>query len=224
MSIREIIEAITVTAELTGTQLSGVAMASMASDLMAEFSEPAILGALSRCRRELSGRLTQSAVVERIEQGDGRPGSNEAWGIAVSAFDEGATVVLSNEIAEAMAAARPVLDSGDEVGARMAFRDAYDRIVRTARANGVKSPTWFPSIGLDPARRVDAIQNAVAMGRLAPPQAAQYLPAPTTPTDRARGAVIAGLLTGNVVQMPNDPAFRAGIEKMKAVLRKEKAA
>jgi hypothetical protein len=223
MSARDIVSAIAVTAELTQTQLSAVAMKSMADDLMAEYLESAILAALTRCRRELPGRLSQSAVIERIDQADGRPTANEAWGIALAAFDEAATVVTNDEIGDAMAAARPVMDGGDEVGARMAFRDAYDRIVRKSRLEGVRAK-WYPSLGHDPLLRVDAIKRAEERGLLTKSQASAYLPAPMTDDDRARGGVIAGLLTGDVAQMPNDPEFKRRVGDLMAVLKGRQAA
>ena len=223
MSISDVVKAIAVTAELTGTQLSADAMKAMASDLAGEHYESAIMAALTRCRRELPGRLTQAAVVERIEQADGRPGANEAWGIALSAFDEAATVILNEEINEAMAAARPVMNSGDDIGARMAFRDAYERVVRKNRITGIK-PKWYPSLGHDPMLRADAIQAAEARGLLTRSQAAAYLPAPITSEDQARGAVIAGLLTGTVAPMPKDPQFKANVGKLLSVLKQERAA
>ena len=220
MSAIEVVKAIAVTAELTGTQLSADSMKAMAGDLMAEYAESSILQALTRCRRELSGRLTQAAVVERINSDDGRPSANEAWGIALSAFDENATVITNEEINFAMSAARPVMNSGDEVGARMAFRDAYDRVVRQNRTAGIK-PSWYPSLGHDPLLRVDAIQQAEAMGLLTTSQASAYLPAPTTKEDAERGAVIAGLLSGTVAKMPNDPDFKKRIGNLLSVLKQE---
>lgn len=211
--MKNVIDAIAVTAELTGTQLSGAAIATMATDLMAECSETSVLSALVRCRRELTGRLTLAAVLERIDQEDGRPKSSEAWGIAVEAFDEGVTVVLNDEIGEAMAIARPVMNAGDEVGARAAFREAYDRVVRRNRVNGAPVK-WFPSLGHDLALRVDAIQLAVDRGLLTRSQASAYLPSPMSEDDKERGVVIAGLLTGTVAPMPNDPEFKARIGKL----------
>lgn len=223
MSIIEIVKGIAVTAELTGSTLSPEAMKAMATDLAAEYPESAILQALSRCRRELSGRLTQSAVIERIDQADGRPSANEAWGLALSAFNEALTVVLNDEIGKAMAAARPVMDGGDEVGARMAFRDTYDRVVRQNRAIGFK-PKWYPSLGHDPLLRVDAIKLAEERGLLTHSQAMTYLPAPITAEDQARGAVIAGLLTGTVAPMPKDPEFKARVSQLLEVLKPGEAA
>lgn len=221
MSTKEIVEAIAVTAELTSTQLSGVAMAAMAKDLMAEYPDAAILAALSRCRRELTGRLTQAAVVERIEQVDGRPGANEAWAIALTAFDESATVVLNDEIFAAVEAARPVMASGDEVGARMAFRDAYERIVREGRATGAR-PRWYPSLGTDPEKRALAIEAAVGRGLLPIERVAGLLPKPITDEEHARGQAIAGLLTGQVEHVP-DAQFQARISELRDQLKGRRA-
>lgn len=223
MSAADIVSAIAVTAELTNTQLSASAMKVMAGDLITEYSESAILQSLVRCRRELSGKLTQQSIVERINQADGRPGANEAWGIALSAFDEAQTVVLNDEITEAMGAARPVMNSGDDVGARMAFRDAYERIVRNNRSVGSK-PKWYPSLGHDPLLRVDAIKAAEERGLLTRSQVSAYLPAPITKEEQERGAAIAGLLTGNVAPIPKDPEFRARIAELVSVLKKPEAA
>lgn len=223
MSVADIVSAIAVTAELTNTQLSASALKVMASDLISEYSDESILQALVRCRRELSGRLTQQSIIERINQADGRPGANEAWGIALSAFDEAQTVVLNDEITEAMGAARPVMDSGDDVGARMAFRDAYERIVRNNRTSGAQ-PKWYPSLGHDPLLRVDAIKAAEERGLLTHSQACAYLPAPITAEEQQRGAAIAGLLTGTQTPMPKDPEFRDRITELISVLKKSEAA
>ena len=72
----ELAEALAVTAELTGTELSVAAAKVMATDLAA-YPRQQVLGALARCRRELKTRLTMAAVIERLD--DGRPGAEEAW-------------------------------------------------------------------------------------------------------------------------------------------------
>ena len=154
------------------------------------------------------------------EDRDGaRLGSSEAWAIAISAYDEAATVMLNDEIVEAMDIARPVLDAGDEIGARAAFREAYDRIVLRNRS-ACRPVKWWPSLGHDVTRREEVIRSAVDRGLLTQEQANPYLPAPVTP----QGEFIAGLLTGNVVQMPNDPEFRKRISGLKAMLKGGKAA
>lgn len=224
MSQAEIVKAIAVTAELTGATLSGPAIAIMAKDLLEVATEDRILAALTRCRRELTGKLSPGAVMERLQQSDNRPSANEAWGIAMQAFDEAQTVVLNDEIAEAMGVARGIMQEGDEVGARMAFRDAYERIVRDARECGTCSPRWYPSLGHDPLLRIDAIKAAEDRGLLTHSQACAYLPAPISAEDQARGAAIAGLLTGAPAAMPRDPEFKERLAKLASMLKKPAAA
>lgn len=101
--------------------------------------------------------------------------------------DEGASVFWSNEIQAALGIARPVLDAGDKVGARMAFKQAYERIVRAARADN-RRPEWSLSIGWDKHGRADAVRQAVSRGLLSAEQAAGYLPHSPSP--------IAALLEG----------------------------
>lgn len=104
------------------------------------------------------------AQLEKHAADDGRPGSDEAWAIALASADERDTVVWSDEIAEAFTAARPVLAAGDEVGARMAFRQTYDRLVGAGRRAG-RAVQWQASLGSDPERRALAIAAATRAGR-----------------------------------------------------------
>lgn len=97
--------------------------------------------------------------------GDGRPGADEAWSNAITARDENETVVWTAEMAEAWGIASAVMTAGDETGARMAFRQAYDRLVAEARRAGAR-PTWQASLGHDPDRRNAAVAAAVDAGRL----------------------------------------------------------
>jgi hypothetical protein len=117
---------------------------------------------------------------------DGRPGPEEAWAIALRSQDEAETVVWTEEIAQAMGIARPVLDAGDEVGARMAFREAYSRIVQAARHEG-HTPGWMASLGFDTERRQVALETAAASGRLSRGETYQ-LTAPVTAPMLALGA------------------------------------
>lgn len=113
------------------------------------------------------------AQIERNRQADGRPTADEAWPIALASADESRTVVWSSETAEAWGIARPVYLAGDEVGARMAFKAAYARLVSEARA-AREQVRWSPSIGHDARLRDESLRQAVEAGRL--PVA--YLPAP----------------------------------------------
>lgn len=218
MAMSDIVNAIAVTAELTGASLSGPAVAVMAKDLTALHREEAILRALARCRKELSRPLTAGAVFERLAEDDGRPSGDEAWAIALQSADEAETVVWNGEIQKAMAAARPILDAGDKIGARMAFREAYERIVRNNRESGI-APVWSASLGWDKERRVLAIESAHSLGLLSAPQVAALLPAPA-------GGVVEDALFGTGKAIPLlDDAERVSrwIIKIKADLKHAQA-
>ena len=117
------------------------------------------------------------AQIEGAAAQDGRPEADEAWAIAMQADDEAVTVVWTDEIAAALAAARPVLARGDEVGARMAFKAAYNRQV--AKARGEFRPVrWVASLGHDVEQRDQALQAAVRLGQLPAPHVAGLLPPP----------------------------------------------
>ena len=103
-------------------------------------------------------------------------GVDEAWSIAMQAEDEQSTVVWTQPIAEAWGIAKNVLP--DRTGARMAFKSAYERILSGLPANAALK--WYPSIGIDAARREDALNEAVKMGRLSGEHAAGLLPPPKT--------------------------------------------
>lgn len=169
-----ILKAIAVVAELSGTELSKAALLTMEADL-SEYPEQAALRALDRFRKESKFRLTLAAIIELIEQEDGRPSADEAWAMCPRSEED--SVFWNDEIQTAMGIARPVLDSGDKVGARMAFRDAYERLVREARAQN-RRPDWSLSLGWDKAGRAVAVTKAVASGLISQQAAQQYLPAP----------------------------------------------
>ncbi len=91
--------------------------------------------------------------------------------------DEASSAIITNEIAEAMGVAQPLLNEGDKVGARMAFKTAYERITENNKANGIY-PKWFPSLGSDPTGRELVITEAVRLGRLPQSTITALLPPP----------------------------------------------
>src|SRR5262249_51226726 len=105
---------------------------------MAQFTLPAVRMAFdAHVRDPERGRFFPTpadliAQLERARRDDSRPGADEAWALALRARDEAATVVWSTEIRDAWAVAKEVFDVGDEVGARLAFRQAYERAVHDA--------------------------------------------------------------------------------------------
>lgn len=116
-----------------------------------------------------------NGIAARCKLLDGRPDENEAWAVALTSQDERETVVWTSEMAEAFTVARPLLNAGDEVGARMAFKDAYKRLVTEARSLN-RPVRWNVSAGWDAGRHHLAIQDAVNAGLLEGPKRPLALP------------------------------------------------
>jgi hypothetical protein len=163
-------------AELAGQQMSAIAAALLAEDL-AHYPRPVLSVALHRVRTEHVGRLTLKAIIDRIDEVKGRPESDEAWATVLRSFDERDTVAWNEEMIQAALVARVVFDRGDKFGARMAFKNAYERLVREAREQG-RMPVVTVSEGWDLQRRAAAIEQAVKLGHISQSQAADFLPAP----------------------------------------------
>lgn len=144
---------------------------------------------------------------------DGRPEPDEAWAIAVRAEDETSTLVWFDELAQAWAIAQPLFYR-DKVGARLAFLDAYERLVADARAAG-RPVNWTASLGTDATRRDISPADADRLPALpAPQREALAAPRPSThdalqPLRRSRQMpdhVRAQLETirGSIVRAPGD--------------------
>jgi hypothetical protein len=166
----QLVKAVVSTAELMGTTLTVDSARMFCADLSA-YPAPMVLDALRRCRREVTGRLTLAAVVSRLD--DGHVGPEEAW--AMMPRDEMQTVVWTDQMAESWGIASALLAEGDQVGARMAFREHYTKAVQQARDAGVP-PKWRASLGHDPAGREAAIRAAVEQGRLSAEHGQKLLP------------------------------------------------
>lgn len=106
------------------------------------------------------------------------PDSEEAWAIAVRAMDEADTVFRTPQIIEAWNVAQSVMALGDEVGARMAFRSSYERLVSLARSQGIP-PKWEISLGTNAELRAMRTEEAARLGMISSDVAQMYaLPAP----------------------------------------------
>lgn len=160
-----ILEDLAVTAEVCGAAFSDAAAKVVVAEL--EGYEPAAVhGALARCRREVQGRLTLAAIIERLD--DGRPGAEEAW--AMLPKDEGASAVISSDMRCAMEPALELLAQGDPIAARMAFVEVYRRRVSIARADRERV-TWHVSMGHDAAGRAPVLIDAMRRKRISREQA-----------------------------------------------------
>lgn len=105
------------------------------------------------------------AQIKGIVANDGRPGAEEAWAMSLRSRDEAVTVVWTAEMAEAMGVCQPLLAVGDEIGARMAFKETYTRLVTAAR-EARRAPAWAASLGFDAAGRESVLLPHVMAGRL----------------------------------------------------------
>ena len=105
-------------------------------------------------------------IQHQLSANDGRPGADEAWGIALSALTESSTIVWTPEIRSAWAAAEPVVvDAKDKIGGRKAFMETYQRLIETARRNA-EPIKWEVSLGDDKYERETAIQQARKLNRI----------------------------------------------------------
>lgn len=110
---------------------------------------------------------------------DGHPGPDEAWGLLLRLMrDERETGVLTEAMRAGWQACQPILDAGDEVGARMCFLDVYRRRMQDARQRG-NPAHWSVTLGTDPQLRIQRLNEAVAARRIAVDQARLLLPGPT---------------------------------------------
>jgi len=168
----DILRAVAVCAELTGTELSEAAARIFAEDLAA-YPKSAVLHALERCRREVRGRLVLADVLARVVEQDGRLGVEEAWALMPKAEEDSA--VITQEMATAWGAAWSLICDGDAIAARMAFKEVYTRECRVARDAGTPVK-WFASFGCDASGREAAIRRAVELGRITRERAVALLP------------------------------------------------
>ncbi len=157
MSKQELVQALAVTAEVTGSALTEGAIRVMLADL-ASYPVDAVLSALARCRREVRGRLSLADIIQRIDSG--HPGPEEAWSLVAHALgDERETLVLTTPMRVAYWRAEALFL--DPIAARMAFIETYRREVATAGP-----PDWHVLPGWDGARRDVALRQAVEQGKL----------------------------------------------------------
>lgn len=107
------------------------------------------------------------AQINLARELDGRPTVEEAWALVTRANDEANTVVWCAEQCEARGVCLPLLLAGDEIAARMAFKEAYTRLVAEARDQR-RPARWMVSEGFDLEQRRRVVTQAVLQGRLAP--------------------------------------------------------
>jgi hypothetical protein len=149
---------------------------------LAEYPLPQVRAAIGAHIKRGKFTPTPADIVEHVEastNGDGRPGPEEAWAIALASQDERETVVWTAETAEALRIARPVLESSGAISGRKTFLEAYTRLVNVARSAKV-SVRWSVHMGWDSTSHAQALHKAIQQG---------LLPAPAP--DSAQGLLLA---------------------------------
>lgn len=213
----KLVRLLVATAEVVGDEIRPAAAALMVEDLAA-YPLPALEAALTACRRELKGRLSLAAIIERID--DGHPSPNQAWALAVPAADERNTVVWTREMQSAWSVAYPLVVRGDMIGARVAFLEAYAKAVKDAR--GAQRPAAYSAaLGFDVSGRAVVLLQAVERGQLEHAAVAQHLL-----TDDGDGAPFNAyaLLSGTVeVVMPVKPDMQRRLAELREALEGRKA-
>ena len=149
---------IMICAEMRGYPIGEMTAAAMERKLR-NVPEEALSVALDRLS-ERSGRLTYLDVKNALPGSHRSP--DEAWAIMSRAFDEGNTVVCTEQMMDAFGEVRHMTDM---VAARMAFKECYNRKLNESYN---KRAVWFTSYGHDPSDRVSQVRSGVEAGILEP--------------------------------------------------------
>jgi hypothetical protein len=161
--------------------------------------------------RELAG------FIAGVPNDNGRPGPEEAWArMPKGERMEEDSVVWCEEERAAYSACRSLLSDGDLIGARMAFKERYEKELAEARSQR-RPGRWIMSVGYDVEHRLTTLATAVQEKRLTLENALNLVPgerqndfAQMLPPADARG-----LLTGRVERLSNLPGLTGVLAKMK---------
>jgi hypothetical protein len=159
--------------------------------------------------RELAGALPGTLA-------NGRPGPEEAWArMPKGNRMEEDSVVWCDEERVAYSACRPLLLEGDLIGARMAFKERYEKELAEVRSTG-KPPRWSVSVGYDVEHRLSTLATAVEQNRLTLASALNFV-SPERQNDFAQllpPAEAKGLLTGGTGKLPDLPGLTGVLANM----------
>ncbi len=136
-----------------------------------EYPDAALEKALTRCVKEVRGRLSPALIIDRID--DGRPGPEEAWAMVDHMYgNESASVVWTDDMAACFFL---VCNSSSKITARMAFMEKYRKSVASSKAEG-RPIKWKTSLGTDPDERERVVREAVTKNRLTAGRAHELIP------------------------------------------------
>ena len=219
-----IVEQLTLLAIALGDAVTPERLETCAEDL-ADISREALAAAFLRARREYEyPKLPPVSYIRKLAGAgplaDGRLGPEEAWArMPKGDRMEQDTIVWTEEERVAYFACRSLLLEGDPIGARMAFKERYEREIAAARAHPsaeVRRVAWTVSAGFDVEHRLTTLATAVQEKRLSVAAAVQFVPGERR-NDFARllpAAETKGLLTGEVNPLANLPGFPGILARM----------
>jgi hypothetical protein len=189
---------------------------------LADIPQERLASAFQRARREYDyPKLPPVAFIRRMAgasaQTDGRPGPEEAWArMPKGERMEHDSIVWCEEERTAYSACRSLLLDGDQIGARMAFKERYERELAEARSQR-RPIRWVMSAGQDPGHRLATLAMAVQEDRMSLENAMDLVPgerqrdfAQMLPPAQAKG-----LLTGKSEKLPEVPGLAGILAKMK---------
>jgi hypothetical protein len=147
---------------------------------------------------------------------DGRPGPEEAWArMPKGERIEDDSIVWCEEERIAYGACRSLLLDGDQIGARMAFKERYEKELAEAHSSR-RAAQWTMSAGYDIEHRLATLATAVQERRMSLEGALNFVPgdrendfAQMLPPGEAKG-----LLTGQVQKLPNLAGLPGILAKM----------
>lgn len=204
-----------------GDEVSTERLLVYAQDL-GDIPQERLARAFQRARREYEyPKLPPVAFIRRMAgvdaQGNGRPGPEEAWArMPKGERMEDESVVWCEEERIAYGACRSLLIEGDQIGARMAFKERYEKELAEARYDR-RPVQWTMSVGYDIEHRLATLANAVQEKRMSLDNALQFVPGERR-NDFAQmlpPAQRKGLLTGEVRNLPSLPGLTGVLAKMK---------
>lgn len=213
-----LLQAVMVTAELCGYPFTSETVATVFIEDLAGYPESQVLAALKRCRLAHTGRLTVADVLSRLE--DGRPGVETAWAQVATRTDERKSLAWCEEMRVAWATALPLLNAGDAIAARMAFKEEYTRLLTAARRERTP-PQWSLTLGSDPDQREQVVTAAAAQGLITAAHAVTLLPyhPPPTPASQALLEAVAAAIRLPAPDTPRRPAPAVPVADRLAALR-----
>jgi hypothetical protein len=216
-----IIDELTILAEAFGETVTEQRQEIYCGGLV-EIPQDQLRVAFRRARYELKwfpklAELRELAGVSLQDCNDGRPGPEEAWArMPKGERMEEDSVVWCEEERAAYSACRRLLSDGDLIGARMAFKERYQKELTEARSQR-RPVQWTMSVGYDVEHRLTTLATAVQEKRMSLESALNFVPgerrnhfSQMLPPAEARG-----LLTGKVEKLPNLPGLPGVLAKMR---------